>query len=133
VCACNLLIIWCFNCFDPSLRISEVNSVSSRISKGQGYRGFLRKRAGSSFGQKKSNLRRTRKNLKKIFFKGQGAPWEEKGHKGALLKMPRRNTRSNDFFCQLVDVQCHILCWCWYLIAVTILMPEYAFLFQTNW
>jgi hypothetical protein len=32
-------------------------SASSRISKGQGYRGFLRKRAGSS-------LRRTRKNLK---------------------------------------------------------------------
>jgi hypothetical protein len=38
---------------------------------------------------------------KKKFFKEQGAPWEEKGHKmhplvseghGALLKMPRRNT-----------------------------------------
>jgi hypothetical protein len=39
-------------------------SASSRISKGQGYQGFLRKRAGSSFGQKKGNLRRTRENLK---------------------------------------------------------------------
>jgi hypothetical protein len=29
-------------------------SVSSRISKGQGYQGFLRKRAGSSFGQKRA-------------------------------------------------------------------------------
>jgi hypothetical protein len=28
------------------------HSASSRISKGQGYQGFLRKRAGSSFGQK---------------------------------------------------------------------------------
>jgi hypothetical protein len=28
--------------------------VSSRISKGQGYQGFLRKRAGSSFGQKRA-------------------------------------------------------------------------------
>jgi hypothetical protein len=28
-----------------------------------------------------------------LFFMGQGAPWELKGHKGgALLKMPRRNT-----------------------------------------
>jgi hypothetical protein len=29
-------------------------SVSSRISKGQRYRGFLRKRAGSSFGKKRA-------------------------------------------------------------------------------
>jgi hypothetical protein len=29
-------------------------SASARISKGQGYRGFLRKRAGSSFGQKRA-------------------------------------------------------------------------------
>jgi hypothetical protein len=29
-------------------------SASSRISKGQGYQGFLRKRAGSSFGQKRA-------------------------------------------------------------------------------
>jgi hypothetical protein len=29
-------------------------SVSSRISKGQGYQDFLRKRAGSSIGQKKA-------------------------------------------------------------------------------
>jgi hypothetical protein len=27
---------------------------SARISKGQGYQGFLRKRAGSSFGQKRA-------------------------------------------------------------------------------
>jgi hypothetical protein len=46
---------------------SYINSVSSRISKGQGYRGFVRKRAGSSFGKKKGNLRRTiqGKNTKK--------------------------------------------------------------------
>jgi hypothetical protein len=30
------------------------SSVSSRISKGQGYQGFVRKRAGSSFGQKRA-------------------------------------------------------------------------------
>jgi hypothetical protein len=30
----------------------RIYSASARISKGQGYRGFLRKRAGSSFGQK---------------------------------------------------------------------------------
>jgi hypothetical protein len=29
-------------------------SASARISKGQGYQGFLRKRAGSSFGQKRA-------------------------------------------------------------------------------
>jgi hypothetical protein len=29
-----------------------------------------------------------------FLFKGQGAPWEEKGHKGTLLKMPRRSTSS---------------------------------------
>jgi hypothetical protein len=34
-------------------RVSQV-SASSRISKGQGYQGFLRKRAGSSFGQKRA-------------------------------------------------------------------------------
>jgi hypothetical protein len=28
------------------------SSASARISKGQGYQGFLRKRAGSSFGKK---------------------------------------------------------------------------------
>jgi hypothetical protein len=48
----------------PPSRSVQFTSVSSRISKGQGYRGFLRKRAGSRFGQKKGNLRRTRKNLK---------------------------------------------------------------------
>jgi hypothetical protein len=32
-------------------------SASARISKGQEYQGFLRKRAGSSFGKKKGNLR----------------------------------------------------------------------------
>jgi hypothetical protein len=43
-------------------------SASARISKVQGsrYQGFLRKRAGSSFGQKKGNLRHTMKNLKKF-------------------------------------------------------------------
>jgi hypothetical protein len=46
--------------------IFDIYSVSSRISKGQGYQGFLtlRKRAGSSLGPKKGNLRRTMKNLK---------------------------------------------------------------------
>jgi hypothetical protein len=40
-------------------------SASARISKGQGYQGFSRKRAGSSFGQKgQFNLHRTGKNLK---------------------------------------------------------------------
>jgi hypothetical protein len=29
-------------------------SISARISKGQGYQGFLRKRAGSNFGQKRA-------------------------------------------------------------------------------
>jgi hypothetical protein len=54
---------------------SFVSSVSSRISKGQGYQGFQDfKRAGISrilkekgreqFWPKKGNLRRTRKNLK---------------------------------------------------------------------
>jgi hypothetical protein len=37
------------------------SSVSSRISKGQGYQGFIRKRAGCSFGQKRA-ICRTRKN-----------------------------------------------------------------------
>jgi hypothetical protein len=32
----------------------HLTSASARISKGQGYQGFLRKRAGSSFGQKKA-------------------------------------------------------------------------------
>jgi hypothetical protein len=32
-------------------------SASARISKGLGYQGFLRKRAGSSFGQKRKNLK----------------------------------------------------------------------------
>jgi hypothetical protein len=45
-------------------KLYHVLSVSSRISKGQGYQGFLSKRAGSSFGQKKGNLHPTRKNLK---------------------------------------------------------------------
>jgi hypothetical protein len=35
-----------YNCY--------VNSASARISKGQGYQGFLMKRAGSSFGQKRA-------------------------------------------------------------------------------
>jgi hypothetical protein len=32
----------------------DVLSASARISKGQGYQGFLRKRAGSSIGQKRA-------------------------------------------------------------------------------
>jgi hypothetical protein len=32
------------------------HSASSRISKGQGYQGFLRKRAGSGFGQKRDRI-----------------------------------------------------------------------------
>jgi hypothetical protein len=39
-------------------------SASARILKGQGYQGFLRKRAGSSFGQKEGNLHCTMKNFK---------------------------------------------------------------------
>jgi hypothetical protein len=34
--------------------IESTFSASARISKGQGYQGFLRKRAGSSFGQKRA-------------------------------------------------------------------------------
>jgi hypothetical protein len=34
--------------------LGHVTSASARISKGQGYQGFLRKRAGSSFGQKRA-------------------------------------------------------------------------------
>jgi hypothetical protein len=41
-----------------------MGSASARISKGKGYQGFLGKRAGSSFGKKKGNLRCTRENLK---------------------------------------------------------------------
>jgi hypothetical protein len=37
-----------WNVTNPQLLVR----VSSRISKGQGYQGLLRKRAGSSFGQK---------------------------------------------------------------------------------
>jgi hypothetical protein len=32
----------------------DISSASGRISKGQGYQGFLRKRAGSSFGKKRA-------------------------------------------------------------------------------
>jgi hypothetical protein len=39
-------------------------SASGRISKGQGYQGFSRKRAGSSFGEKKGNLHCIMKNFK---------------------------------------------------------------------
>jgi hypothetical protein len=48
-----------------SNKILTVNSVSSRISKGQGYRGFLRKRAGSSFGQKKGQFASYKEKLEK--------------------------------------------------------------------
>jgi hypothetical protein len=53
------------------LHVVSGHSASARISKGQGYQGFIRKRAGSSFGQKRAicvvqgkTWRRTRKNLK---------------------------------------------------------------------
>jgi hypothetical protein len=39
-------------------------SASARVSKGQGYQGFLRKRTGSSFGQKRAIYIVQRKNLK---------------------------------------------------------------------
>jgi hypothetical protein len=44
-------------------RLRSTHSASSRISKGQGYQGFLRK-GREKFWPKKGNLRRTRKNLK---------------------------------------------------------------------
>jgi hypothetical protein len=55
----QLSIMYIFvNCpikFIYATRISACDtSASSRISKEQGYQGFLRKRAGSSFGQKRA-------------------------------------------------------------------------------
>jgi hypothetical protein len=50
----------------PSVPGGLLRSVSSRISKGQGYQGFIRKRAGSSLGPKKGNLRCTMKNLNNL-------------------------------------------------------------------
>jgi hypothetical protein len=44
--ACAINWIWCHN--------NMATSASARISKGQGYQGFLRKRAGSSFGKKRA-------------------------------------------------------------------------------
>jgi hypothetical protein len=38
----------------PGTFKSNKLSASSRISKGQGYQGFIRKRAGSRFGQKRA-------------------------------------------------------------------------------
>jgi hypothetical protein len=35
-------------------KVPDMLSASARISKGQGYQGFLKKRAGSSFGQKRA-------------------------------------------------------------------------------
>jgi hypothetical protein len=43
----NISIVFCFPFADNS-------SASSRTSKGPGYQGFLRKRAGRSFGQKRA-------------------------------------------------------------------------------
>jgi hypothetical protein len=40
--------------YHPMVRISISVSASARISKGQGYQFFLRKRAGSRFGQKRA-------------------------------------------------------------------------------
>jgi hypothetical protein len=45
---------------------------SARISKGQGYQVFLRKRAGSSFGQKRQ-FASYKEKLEKLT--GQGDPW----------------------------------------------------------
>jgi hypothetical protein len=56
------LVIWL--CIDPFLWLlrtieqqenskdHQTSSASAKISKGQGYQGFLRKKAGSSFGKK---------------------------------------------------------------------------------
>jgi hypothetical protein len=45
--------------YQMKLGLYFMNSASARISKGQGYQGFLRKR--EQFWPKKGNLRRTRK------------------------------------------------------------------------
>jgi uncharacterized membrane protein (UPF0136 family) len=96
-------------------------SASARISKGQGYQGFLRKRAGRSFGQKRvigviqgKTWKTDRISLllgsikcfplsfntfKTLLRAGhplgskraQGCPLVAEGH-GALLKMPSRST-----------------------------------------
>jgi hypothetical protein len=47
-----------------SVNSCTIISASARISKGQGYQCFLRKRAGSSFGQQRAICCCTRKNLK---------------------------------------------------------------------
>jgi hypothetical protein len=54
-------------------------SASARISKGQGYQGFLGKRAICVI--QEHNFTPFRVN-KITFLKGQGACWEVKGHKG---------------------------------------------------
>jgi hypothetical protein len=48
----------------PSVILYKGVGAFARISKGQGYQGFLRKRAGSSFGQKRAICIVQRKNLK---------------------------------------------------------------------
>jgi hypothetical protein len=63
-----------FRSIAPAVTKSADISASARISKGQGYQGFWRKRAARA-----------------VFFFLRGR--EVKGHKGALLKMPRRSTR----------------------------------------
>jgi hypothetical protein len=41
-------------------------SASARISKGPGYQGFLRKRAGSSFGQQEGQFASYKEKLEKL-------------------------------------------------------------------
>jgi hypothetical protein len=49
------MILWhCIEKYTMVAKEMGKNSASARISKGQGYQGFLRKRAGSSFGQKRA-------------------------------------------------------------------------------
>jgi hypothetical protein len=56
--ACKLLLQCSHSGQFPALSdnqaLDAVTSASSRISKGQGYQGFLRKGAGSSFGPKRA-------------------------------------------------------------------------------
>jgi hypothetical protein len=48
------LQVTCLENTEYNLPFGSEFSASSRISKGQGYQGFVKKRAGSSFGQKRA-------------------------------------------------------------------------------
>jgi hypothetical protein len=60
-----------------------LNNVHIKISKGQGYQGFPRKRAGSSFGQKRAIASYKEKLMEFLSLFEWAGPWEVKGHKGA--------------------------------------------------